>query len=163
MPELQGELVEHSGLAQALLDGFELAIEGDEKDRARYGWYNGVWFAVKNLSAQEAAKSLGPGRPSVAAHLDHVRITLAYTRHVLEGGKDQEYKADWEGSWKIESPGEARWEEIKASFRREYEALRGFIEHKSSWPQPDLTVAIHNIAHTAYHAGAIRQMLKAQA
>lgn len=147
----------HEGLTQALLIALEMAVEGDETDRERYGWYNGLWFAVKNLSAREAAKSLGPGRSSVAAHLDHVRITLAYTRHALAG---QEYRADWESSWKLVAPSEAQWEEIKAGFRREYEALRAFLEHKPSWRGPGLAAAINNIAHTAYHAGAVRQILK---
>ncbi|HEU4741734.1 MAG TPA: hypothetical protein VFS50_09095 [Meiothermus sp.] len=148
----------HEGLTKALLTALEMAVEGDETDRERYGWYNGLWFAVKNLSAREAAKSLGPGRSSVAAHLDHVRITLAYTRHVLSG--DEEYSADWAGSWKIVSPSEAQWEEIKVGFRQEYEALRAFLEHEPFWREPGLSAAINNIAHAAYHAGAVRQILK---
>ncbi|MBF6593896.1 MAG: hypothetical protein IVW51_05540 [Thermaceae bacterium] len=148
------------GIAQALLSSLELAVEGDETDREKYGWYNGAWFAVKNLSALEAARSLGLGRTCVAAHLDHVRVTLAYTRHILAGGKDEEYQADWGRSWKIESPSEAQWSEIKTGFWHEYQALREFIGSKPSWHQSGLTAAINNIAHTAYHAGAVRQILK---
>lgn len=150
------EKFSHPGLTEALLKSLELAVDGDETD-SKYGWYNGLWFAVKNLSAQEAAKSLGPGRSCVAAHLDHVRITLIYVRHALAG---EEYKADWGSSWKIESPTEAQWEQIKTGFRQEYQALREFIQTKPFWREPGLAAAINNIAHTAYHAGAVRQILK---
>lgn len=150
------EKFSHEGVTQALLKGLEMAVEGDETD-SKYGWYNGLWFAVKDLGVQEAARALGPGRSTVAAHLDHVRLTLIYVRHALAG---EEYKADWGSSWKIASPSEAQWEEIKTGFRQGYDALRQFIQSKPFWREPGLTAAIHNIGHTAYHAGAVRQILK---
>lgn len=156
MESQESEKFSHPGITEALLKSLEMAVESDETDR-KYGWYDGLWFAVKNSSAQEAGKSLGEGRSTVAAHLDRVRVTLIFVRHALAGG---EYKADWGSSWKIATPGEAQWGEIKSGFRQEYEALRELIGSKPFWLEPGLAAAIHNIAHTAYPAGAVRQILK---
>lgn len=143
-------------LRTALLGSREMAMEGGETD-PKYGWYNGLWFAVQRLGAREAGRSPGPGRSTVAAHFDHVRETLVYMRHVLAG---EEYHADWGASWKIAAPSEAEWEGIRLGFRHEYQVLREAIENKVSWSAAGFSIAINNIAHTAYHAGAVRQILK---
>ncbi len=150
----------HSGLTRALLKALELAIEGDEMEREKYGWYNGLLFAVRNATAADAAKSFGPDRPSVAWHVDHVRVCLAYTHHNLAGEADH---SDWPDPERVRAPSESEWDSIKSNLEREYHALREFIRDKPFWREPGLSAAINNIAHTAYHAGAVRQILKASA
>ncbi|MBI5812626.1 MAG: hypothetical protein HZB27_08675 [Meiothermus silvanus] len=110
------EKLAHPGLTQGLLKTLEMAMEGDEK----YGWYNGLLFTVRNLTAEQAGKS----------------------------------------SWEIRSVGEAEWEEIKAGLEQEYRALHRLMAEKPFWRESDLSTAINNIAHTAYHAGAVRQILQ---
>ena len=148
----------HPGLTRALLNALELAIEGDETEREKYGWYNGLLFAVRNVSAADATKSLGSDRPTRAAHVDHVRICLAYTRHLLAA---EDFDADWAESWRIRAPTDARWDSIRANLELEYGALREFMQNVRSWNEASLSAAINNIAHTAYHAGAVQQILKA--
>lgn len=147
------EKLAHPGLTQGLLKTLEMAMEGDEK----YGWYNGLLFTVRNLTAEQAGKSLGPGRSTIAAHADHVRLCLAYACHTLRG---EPFPVDWGKSWEIRSVGEAEWEEIKAGLEQEYRALHRLMAEKPFWRESDLSTAINNIAHTAYHAGAVRQILK---
>ncbi len=147
----------HPGLTQALLNALELAIEGDETEREKYGWYNGLLFAVRSASGADAAKSVGSDRPTVAAHVDHVRVCLAYTRHLLAG---QDFDADWAASWRIRQPTDAEWNSIRSNLELEYVALRELIQNEPVWRESSLSAAINNVAHTAYHAGAVRQILK---
>jgi hypothetical protein len=141
-----------------LLNALELAIEGDETEREKYGWYNGLLFAVRNTSAEDAAKSFGLNRPSVAWHVDHVRVCLAYTRHLLA---DEADTSDWPDPERVRAPSESEWDSIRSNLEGEYVALREFLQNKPFWREPSLSAAINNIAHTAYHAGAVRQILKA--
>ncbi len=149
----------HEGLTKALLNGLEMAMEGDEKD-PKYGWYNGLLFSLEPLSAEQAAKSAIPGGSTIAAHADHILISLEFTLAMLKGEK---YEADWGRSWhqdQYRQPSLAQWSQLKADLRREYQATADFIQSKPFWREEGLSHLIHNIAHTAYHASAIRQILK---
>ena len=56
------EKFSHEGVTQALLKGLEMAVEGDETD-SKYGWYNGLWFAVKDLGSRRPRGRWGRGVP----------------------------------------------------------------------------------------------------
>jgi hypothetical protein len=154
------EKFSHPGITQTLLDTLEMALEGDETD-SKYGWYNGLLFSIEPLSAEQAGHSITPQGSTIAGHADHILLTLQYVGAMLRG---QPYQADWGRSWhqpQLRQPSQAEWNQLKSDLRQEYQALREFMQNKPFWREPDLAAAINNIAHTAYHASAIRQILKA--
>jgi hypothetical protein len=148
------EKVSHPGLTAALVQGLAMALEGDE---ANQGWYTGLIAALENVSAAQASMSPGPGRTTVAAHAEHIRFTLRYLNGMFRGENPQ---VDWADSWKLQELGQEDWANLRAEIKREYEQLKAFTQEKPFWREQGLAAMIHSVAHTAYHAGAIRQMLK---
>lgn len=147
----------HEGLTQALLSGLEMAFEGDETNQ-KYGWYNGLLFSLEPLSSAQAGKSAREGGSTIAAHADHILVTLRYVQAVFKG---ESYEADWGASWHSRNhPDEAEWEQLKTALQHEYQATRALVQGKPFWREQGLTQMIHHIAHTAYHASAIRQILR---
>jgi hypothetical protein len=141
-------------LNSVLVRSLEMALEGDEREG---GWYNGLLFALENVSAEQASWAPAEGRPMVAAHAEHVRFTLEVVNAWLRGERPE---VDWAESWKVKQVDEARWEALKAGLRQQYQALLDLAQNRSAWREPGMSMMIDNIAHTAYHAGAIRQLLK---
>ncbi len=146
----------HEGLTQALLRGLEMAFEGDETNQS-YGWYNGLLFSLEPLSAAQAGQSINEGGSTIAAHADHILLTL---RMVLAMFNNQRIEADWQSSWRLRQLSEAEWNQLKSDLRQQYQATRALIQEKPFWREEGLTQMIHHIAHTAYHASAIRQILR---
>ncbi|GEM83491.1 hypothetical protein [Meiothermus hypogaeus] len=146
----------HAGLTKALLSGLEMAFEGDETNQS-YGWYNGLLFSLEPLSAAQAGQSITEGGSTIAAHADHALLTL---RVVLAMLNNQRIEADWQSSWKLRQLSEAEWNQLKSELRQQYQATRALIQEKPFWRETELTQMIHHIAHTAYHASAIRQILR---
>ncbi len=146
----------HEGLTQALLNGLEMAFEGDETNQS-YGWYNGLLFGLEPLSAAQAGQFITEDGSTIAAHADHVLLTL---RVVLAIFNSQRIEADWQSSWKLRQLSEAEWNQLKSELRLQYQATRRLILEKPFWREAELTQMIHHIAHTAYHASAIRQVLR---
>jgi hypothetical protein len=138
----------------ALLASLEEAFKGDELNR---GWMNGLGFSLKGLSADAASKSLAPGRPSIAAHTDHIRVTF---QAMQAWAKDENPEVDWASSWKVTNLNQTQWDDLRAALRAEFENTQEYIRAKTDWTEKSLTSAINNVTHLAYHAGAIRQLIK---
>ena len=145
----------HPGLTAALLTALEVAFEGDEKNE-KYGWYNGLLFSIESLNAEQAAATVTLGS-SIASHADHILVTLRYVQAIFNKTAPE---VDWESSWQQRGqPNESEWQQLRLELQREYLATRALIEGKPFWREQGLTQMLHNIAHTAYHASAIRQIL----
>lgn len=123
-------------------------------------WYteskpgSGIFGTLEKISAEEA--SIPVQGTSIAAHTDHTRYYLWVTNAFM-GGEVPE--RDWTESWKITSVDETTWERYKKELRDEYNQL---LEKVNSLESDDkLAESLGSIAHSAYHLGAIRQMVKA--
>lgn len=141
-------------LGSALVHSLKMALEGDEHNG---GWYNGLLFALESVSAEQASRASAEGRATVAAHAEHVRFTLEVANAWLRGERPE---INWADSWKVQQVNEAEWEALKAGLRQQYETLLEMARGRPTWREPGVALMIDNIAHTAYHAGAIRQMVK---
>lgn len=147
--------VSSPAITNALIATLKMALYGDELND---GWYNGLLFALENVSSERASMPPGPGRATIAAHAEHVRFTL----HVMNArGRGENAEVDWAESWKVQTVNAADWNALRENIKREFEALRDGIENRAAWREQGLATMINNIAHTAYHASAIRQLLKA--
>jgi hypothetical protein len=151
------EKFSHLGLTQSLLKALEMAMQGDEKE-AKYGWYNGLLFSLEPLSAVQANQSAVEGGSTIAAHADHILVTFRFVQAMFRG---EQLQADWGRSWHQRNrPSEAEWDQLKTDLQNEYQAMQDFIQNKPFWREQGLTQMLHHIAHTAYHASAIRQILR---
>jgi hypothetical protein len=70
-------------------------------------------------------------------------------------------QADWEASWKRTTVTDEAWRSLRDNLRREAETWRAFVASRDDWDDMSAAGAISSAAHTAYHLGAIRQILAA--
>ena len=141
-------------ITNALIAALKMALYGDEQN---HGWYNGLLFALEGVSAERASRPPAPGRATVAAHAEHVRFTLQV---VNAWGRGENPEVDWADSWKVQTVNQDEWNTLREGIKREFEALREGIQNRTTWREQGLMTMINNIGHTAYHASAIRQLLK---
>lgn len=143
-------------LQQALLAHLELAFEGDEHGN----WFTGLLAAVAPLDADAASRPARPGGPTIAGHVEHVRFSLHEMAFRLRGHKRP---IDWDLSWATRTVDDAAWDDLRAGLRREYDGLAALVRERDDWNEADLAALLAQAAHTAYHAGAVRQIVRADA
>ncbi|WP_077604370.1 hypothetical protein [Oceanobacillus sojae] len=116
---------------------------------------SGLFGSLNQLTANEASTAVNG--TTIAAHADHTRFYLWGTNVILKDGKQPEM--DWGESWKINLVDEKRWNQIQEELRHEYVT---FLERLNTieWSEPPTKEVLGSLAHSAYHLGAIRQMLK---
>ncbi|GAA0609387.1 hypothetical protein GCM10009001_28540 [Virgibacillus siamensis] len=117
---------------------------------------SGLFGTLDQLTANEA--SIAVNATTVAAHADHTRFYLWGTNAILKDGKQP--KMDWGESWKINSVNEKQWNRIKEELRSEYVTLLEALD-VTEWNKLLAIEISGSLAHSAYHLGAMRQMLKA--
>ena len=69
--------------------------------------------------------------------------------------------ADYDGSWKRTVASDEQWRTLREALRRDAEAWRTAVSSRASWDNVSASAALSTAAHTAYHMGAIRQILAA--
>ncbi len=67
--------------------------------------------------------------------------------------------ADWNGSWQRASVTDEQWRLLRDNLRKEADIWREAVVVKKEWDDISAAGALSSIAHTAYHLGAIRQIL----
>ncbi|WP_188456250.1 hypothetical protein [Virgibacillus oceani] len=117
---------------------------------------SGLFGTLDKLTANEASVSVNGA--TVAAHADHTRFYLWGTNAILKDGKQPDM--NWEESWKISSVDDEGWHRIREELRHEYATLLESLD-ELEWNEPLTKEVLGSLAHSAYHLGAIRQMLKA--
>ncbi|HUX21598.1 MAG TPA: hypothetical protein VMW69_10195, partial [Spirochaetia bacterium] len=115
---------------------------------------------LEGRSAAEASRPLSPPDPiTLASHVGHVHYSLTLVIRSVKGELPYS-NADWAGSWGNRSVDDEAWSRLIAGLRSSYEELRGLITAGAVWRTEDLlTETLAQIAHGAWHLGAIRQGL----
>lgn len=117
----------------------------------------GLFDTLNTLSAEQASKRVEDA-PSIAAHCEHLRF---YQDIFLGGLKGKTYgKIDWKQSWLLQDVNVVEWQALKDSLRAQYQELMGMLESFESWDDDKVGTPMAVLAHTAYHLGAIRQLLR---
>lgn len=115
----------------------------------------GLFGTLDQLTANEA--SIAVNGVTIAAHADHTRFYLWGTNAILKDGKQPEM--NWGESWKITSVDEEQWNQIKEGLRHEYLTLLEALD-VAEWNELIANESLGSLAHSAYHLGAMRQMVK---
>jgi hypothetical protein len=122
---------------------------------------SGLHKQLEQISAAAASKQPIPGKPSIAAHVDHVQYGLSLLTRWLSGEENPWAEADWNGSWQRITVDDEQWRRLRDNLRRDSEIWRSAVVKRSEWDDISAAGALSTIAHTAYHLGAIRQILAA--
>jgi hypothetical protein len=114
---------------------------------------------VRALSAEQASKNPGPGRKPIVAHSNHVLYGLSLLNRAIAGDPSGYETADWSLAWKLERVNDAEWQQLVADLDREAAAFQQSAGQSQEWSEIMLTGCFGAVAHTAYHLGAVRQIL----
>lgn len=123
------------------------------------GAEGGLLATIEPLTAAEASRSITPESPSIAAHVEHLRWSLANVNSVARGG---EWNPDWSASWSVRTVTEDEWRALKAGLHREFAGvLEALASQDLDESDGDIVMGIAALApHAAHHLGAIRQVAR---
>lgn len=119
----------------------------------------GLLRQLDTIDAATASKRPMPGKTTIASHVDHVHFGLAILNRWAAGDANAFAGADWNGSWQRTTVTEDQWRLLRDGLRREAEQWRKVVANRTDWDDMAAAAALSTAAHTAYHFGAIRQIL----
>jgi hypothetical protein len=114
----------------------------------------GVFNTLAGISAKTA--SAKNKTTSIAAHTEHLKFYLDRLCEFI-GGRTE--KVNWELSWLIETVTTEEWDILREGVKRSYENVLRCVAGVDRWDQDNMGDAIAILVHTAYHFGAIRQII----
>ncbi len=121
----------------------------------------GLLKQLESIDAQTASVRPMPGRTTIAQHVDHVLYGIELMNRWAEGEPNPWATADWEAAWKRGPVNEVEWRELQSKLRKASEQWRAHVATRTEWDDLTAAGALSTSAHTAYHLGAIRQLLAA--
>jgi hypothetical protein len=121
----------------------------------------GLLRQLESIDAATASTRPMPGKTTIAAHVDHVRYGFSLLNRWAGGEANPWAGADWDASWKRTTVSDQQWRSLCAELRREAGAWRKHVATRTEWIDLTAAGALSSAAHTAYHLGAIRQILAA--
>jgi hypothetical protein len=119
----------------------------------------GLLRQLETISAVIASRQAIPGKPSIAAHVDHLHFGLSLLIRWLSGEENPWADADWNGSWRRTIVSDAEWRALRDDLRTKADMWQKAVAARTDWDDINAAGALSTIAHTAYHLGAIRQIL----
>ncbi len=120
---------------------------------------SGILGLIAGLSAAEASASVdatGEAGTTIAAHVEHLRWSLANANAALAGGA---YDGKWAESWRLRAVDQAEWDRLRREVRAEFETLRQALGKQTDLQGEYLLGVLALVPHAAYHLGTIRQMI----
>jgi hypothetical protein len=117
----------------------------------------GIFDAVRSLTPEQASMKVEGQPSSIGAHAHHLTYYLSLFNADL---REEKVDGDWPGSWKKQEFDEASWAEEARTMQSEFEFAKAWYESGQDFrDQERATYAAANLAHAAYHLGAIRALM----
>jgi hypothetical protein len=120
---------------------------------------SGLLRQLDMIEASAASKRPMPGKTTIAAHVDHLHFGLAILNRWAAGEANPWAGADWNASWQRTTVTDAQWRTLREGLRQEADKWRTIVATRTNWDDMAAAAALSTAAHTAYHFGAIRQIL----
>lgn len=135
----------------------ELLEETFEK---HHGYYldrraGGLFGTLEGLTFDVASRPITPRHPAIAAHCEHLRFYMDVLYRAMHGDTT---RANWDESWRTQTVTQTEWDALRAAIRFEYERLMTELRAMDA-QDTRLEAGMSVLAHTAYHIGAIRQLI----
>lgn len=119
----------------------------------------GLLRQLETIDANTASTPLLPGKTTIVAHVDHVQFGLSILIRWFAGDSNAFAGADYNASWKRTIVNEEQWRRLRDALRSDADAWRKAVSSHATWDDVSAAAALSTAAHTAYHIGAIRQIL----
>jgi hypothetical protein len=100
-----------------------------------------------------------PGTTTIAAHVDHLHFGLSLLNRWAAGEANPWEGADGNVSWRRTAVTDDEWRALRAALRHEADQWRKVVATRTNWDDLGAAAALSTAAHTAYHVGAIRQII----
>ena len=135
---------------------FAILSETFEKTHGIYLDKNTSFFdTLSKLSAEEASRPvLGT---TIAAQVYHSAYYVQAMDRYFEGFAG---KTDWDASWTTQTVDEQEWEALKTQLQDDYARAVQQLSAVTDWGEGALDYAMTVAIHSAYHLGAVRQLVK---
>lgn len=140
-------------LAYLFLETFEGSPEGQGSAYLDRGV--GIFSTLGAASAEDASRNVNG--TTAAAQTEHAKFYLDRLCEFMNGRTEP---INWDQSWLIETVDEEEWDALRESVRKAYENTLKMIADHADWSERSVGLAMAMLAHTAYHLGSIRQILK---
>ena len=119
----------------------------------------GLLRQLDTIDASAASTRPMPGKTTIAAHVDHLHFGLSILNRWAVGDANAFAGADWNGSWQRTTVTDVQWRTLRDGLRQEALKWRHVVETRTTWDDMGAAAALSTAAHTAYHLGAIRQIV----
>jgi hypothetical protein len=117
------------------------------------GWAH----TLRDVDAARASRPIAPGSTSVAGQTAHAAYYVELLERLARG---EEVAADWPGSFAPSSVDEDAWHAARERLLEALGRFRAMAQAVDDWDDRYLPGALGVLVHTAYHLGAVRQMLR---
>ena len=117
----------------------------------------GLFDTLDTISAEQASRPITEGGTSIAAQVEHTRFYLDAIEQFMNGRTE---KVDWQESWQLEQVTPEAWERLKRDLKAAYESVTARFKSIEAWGDDEIGDSMAIVVHTAYHLGAIRQIVR---
>ena len=117
----------------------------------------GLFTTLAGLSAKQASKPITPTGTSVAAQVEHIRFYLDVVEQFMNGRTE---KVDWTESWQTQEVTFEAWEGLRGDLDAAHKSVIKTFRNIDTWDDDEIGDSLAILIHTAYHLGAIRQIVK---
>jgi hypothetical protein len=121
----------------------------------------GLLRQLDAIDAKTASTPPSRGQKSLAAHVDHIYFGLEILNRWAAGEANPWAGADFNASWRHTTVAEDQWRALRDGLRRETAKWQKAVAARTTWDDMSAAAGLSTAAHTAYHLGAIRQILAA--
>lgn len=118
----------------------------------------GVFMTLDRIGAEDASRPAFPGATTLAAQTEHIRFYLVALEGFIIGAHT---RVDWTQSWQTTAVTVAEWDTLRSDLRKTYDHTVELIRSFERWDENELGDALAMLTHSAYHLGALRQLVRA--
>jgi len=117
------------------------------------GWVH----TLLTVDHTRASRTIAQGGTTIAGQTAHAAYYVELLERLARG---EDVEADWPGSFVPSVVDEARWEATRARLLAALARFRAMVLAVDAWDEERLRGALGVLVHTAYHLGAVRQMIR---
>jgi hypothetical protein len=119
----------------------------------------GLLKQLDAIDAKAASNRPMPGKTTIAAHVDHIHYGLSLLNRWAAGDPNPWADADWNASWQRTTVNDQQWRDLRERLRDEARKWQSVVASRTDWEPASAAGALSSAVHTAYHFGAIRQLM----
>jgi len=120
----------------------------------------GMVETLKGLTAQQVSRLPGKDRKPIVGHANHVLFYVELMNRAVHGDETAFAGANWKTAWELTSVNESKWADLLSRLERTAKEVLEAAPAIKQWEETMLTGVFACAAHTAYHLGAIRQIMR---